>query len=325
MPASPGIRASSTGRARAACGRAAPRRIASGLRDRHEQVAELQSGKGHRDENFPVASFLIAPKHRAPVLAFYSFVRFADDIADHASAPRRTKSSRLLEEMRAEPGRAKAMPSPEGVALRDHSGGARPFRSRMRSICWRPFAATVTKLRYRDWDDLMDYCRYSRHAGGPLRAGRAWRRAGALWPANDALCAALQVINHLQDCAKDYRELNRVYIPEAAAGRSRASASRPWAKPTASPALQSVIAGLARKNAELLAHSRAFAGADPGRKACLEVDLIQTLAEDLNTMLIAPRSAVAKACIIPRWTWRPCSSKRLPAFALLRLRRQRQR
>ena len=39
-------------------------------------------------------------------------------------------------------------------------------------------------------------------------------KARSLWPANDALCAALQVINHLQDCAKDYRELNRVYIPE---------------------------------------------------------------------------------------------------------------
>ena len=47
---------------------------------------ELQSGKGHSDENFPVASFLIAPQYRAPVLAFYRFVRFADDIADHPSA-----------------------------------------------------------------------------------------------------------------------------------------------------------------------------------------------------------------------------------------------
>ena len=43
-------------------------------------------------------------------------------------------------------------------------------------------------------------------------------KAEATWPANDALCAALQVINHLQDCAKDYRELNRVYIPAGCAG-----------------------------------------------------------------------------------------------------------
>ena len=46
---------------------------------------DLQSGKGHKDENFPVASFLIAPQHRPAVLAFYRFVRAADDVADHAT------------------------------------------------------------------------------------------------------------------------------------------------------------------------------------------------------------------------------------------------
>src|SRR5499427_878089 len=46
-------------------------------------AAELRSGKGHRDENFPVASLLISAKHRDPILAFYEFVRTADDIADH--------------------------------------------------------------------------------------------------------------------------------------------------------------------------------------------------------------------------------------------------
>ena len=62
-------------------------------------VAELQSGKGHRDENFPVASFLIAPKNRAPVLAFYNFVRAADDVADNAGADADEKL-RLLEQLR---------------------------------------------------------------------------------------------------------------------------------------------------------------------------------------------------------------------------------
>ena len=42
------------------------------------------SGKGHRDENFPVASRLVAPRFRAPVMAFYRFARAADDVADHA-------------------------------------------------------------------------------------------------------------------------------------------------------------------------------------------------------------------------------------------------
>src|SRR5262249_37802146 len=53
--------------------------------------AEARSGKGHRDENFPVASMLIHPRHRAPILAFYEFVRTADDISDHASLPPQDK------------------------------------------------------------------------------------------------------------------------------------------------------------------------------------------------------------------------------------------
>src|ERR1700755_800349 len=48
-------------------------------------AAELRSGKGHRDENFPVASWIIHRRHRALILAFYNFVRTADDIADHAT------------------------------------------------------------------------------------------------------------------------------------------------------------------------------------------------------------------------------------------------
>ena len=79
-------------------------------------VADLQSGKGHKNENFPVASFLIAPQNRPPVLAFYNFVRAADDVADHASAPAEEKL-RLLEQMRASlTGESDAVP--EGVRLR---------------------------------------------------------------------------------------------------------------------------------------------------------------------------------------------------------------
>ena len=88
----------------------------------------------------------------------------------------------------------------------------------------------VTKLRYRDWDDLIDYCSLFGHAGRTLRARRAWREPFDLGRANDALCAALQIINHLQDCGKDYRDLDRVYIPLdalAAAGASVEALRRP--------------------------------------------------------------------------------------------------
>ena len=74
------------------------------------------------------------------------------------------------------------------------------------------FRRDVTKLRYADWAELMDYCRYSAAPVGRFVLD-VHGEPSTLWPANDALCSALQVINHLQDCAKAYRAIDRVYLP----------------------------------------------------------------------------------------------------------------
>jgi squalene synthase HpnC len=273
--------------------------------------AALQSGKGHRDENFPVASFLIAPRHRAPVLAFYRFVRFADDIADHAGATPDEKL-RLLEEMRATlVGESDV--SPEGLALRAVLA-ERKLSSRHALDLLEAFRRDVTKLRYRDWDDLMDYCRYSAMPVGRFVLD-VHGESQNTWPANDALCAALQIINHLQDCGKDYRELNRVYIPEDALGTVNVDALGAAA---ASPALKSVIAGLARTNAGLLAASGHFAAQIRGGKLALEVDLIQTLAENLNARLTR-RDPLSQKMHHSRMTVAALFVKRLPVFAFRRL------
>ena len=58
-------------------------------------MTDLDSGKGHRDENFPVASLLMKPANRAPIMAFYRFARAADDIADHPGATSQDKLDRL--------------------------------------------------------------------------------------------------------------------------------------------------------------------------------------------------------------------------------------
>src|SRR5437660_11542016 len=79
-------------------------------------ASELRSGKGHRDENFPVASWIIHPRHRAMILAFYNFVRTADDIADHATLAAKDKLAflDLLEAERL----GKGDTQPEAVTLR---------------------------------------------------------------------------------------------------------------------------------------------------------------------------------------------------------------
>ncbi|MES2473331.1 MAG: squalene synthase HpnC [Pseudomonadota bacterium] len=276
-------------------------------------VAELQSGKGHKDENFPVASVLIAPQHRPPVLAFYHFVRAADDVSDNPSATPEEKLA-LLEQMRASlTGESNAVR--EGVALRTilAQRGLSPVHA---LDLLEAFRRDCTKLRYQSWDELIDYCRYSAMPVGRFVLD-VHGESQSLWPANDALCAALQVINHLQDCGKDYRELNRVYIPEPLLAGIGVEA---LAQGKASPALAGVIAGLARRNAELLAVSRPFSQAIKDGRLALEVDLIQTLADDLNSLLMT-RDPLSQAVHHSKWNVAGLFLKRFPAFALMRLRR----
>ncbi|MEY4708355.1 MAG: hypothetical protein RJB58_2078 [Pseudomonadota bacterium] len=278
-------------------------------------VAELQSGKGHKDENFPVASVLIAPRHRPPVLAFYHFVRAADDVSDNPSATPEEKLA-LLEQMRASL-RGESDAVREGVALRTilAERGLSPVHA---LDLLEAFRRDCTKLRYQSWDELIDYCRYSAMPVGRFVLD-VHGEAQSLWPANDALCAALQVINHLQDCGKDYRELNRIYIPEPMLAGIGVEA---FARDRASPALAGVIAALARRNAELLAASRPFSQGIKDSRLALEVDLIQTLADDLNTLLMT-RDPLSQSVHHSKWNVATLFLKRLPAFALMRLRRSR--
>src|SRR5580658_259070 len=171
---------------------------------------DWRSGKGHRDENFPVASFLIHPRHRGVILEFYNFVRTADDIADHATLKPEEKLA-LLDRL-------------EGGLLGANSGDAiavslraalaeRNLSPKHAQDLVAAFKLDVTKLRYRDWDDLISYCSLSAMPVGRFVCD-VHGESRAVWPANDALCAALQIINHLQDCQEDYRNLDRVYIPQ---------------------------------------------------------------------------------------------------------------
>lgn len=280
------------------------------------EAVALQSGKGHHDENFPVASFLIARNARAPILTFYRFARFADDIADHATASPSDKL-RLLDDMR-QSLLGKSSASPESVALRNVLL-ERGLSDQHGLDLLEAFRRDVTKLRYRDWDDLMDYCRYSAMPVGRFVLD-VHGESRETWPANDALCAALQVINHLQDCAKDYRNLDRVYIPEDALAEQGLDVTA-LVEPKASPALKSVIAALAARNGALLQQSRVFAGQIGDGRLALEVDLIQTLAQDLNDLLRS-RDPLSENVHHSKARMAGLFVGRLPFFLLSRLRRR---
>ncbi len=243
-------------------------------------AAEARSGKGHRDENFPVASKVISPRHRGPILAFYEFVRTADDIADHPSLPPQEKLA-LIDRLEATL-LGQSDDDPVGVALRSQLT-ARALSPRHAQDLLTAFRLDVTKLRYRDWDDLIDYCRYSAMPVGRFVLD-VHGESRATWVANDALCAALQIINHLQDCGKDYRALDRVYIPRDAFAGSGATVESLGAE-RATPALLDAIRTLARRTGDLLRESRPFSASIEDTRLALEVAVIQTYAERLVGLL----------------------------------------
>ncbi|MGH6968515.1 MAG: squalene synthase HpnC [Stellaceae bacterium] len=194
-------------------------------------VVETPSGKGRHDENFPVGSWLIRRDLRPHVHDFYRFARVADDIADNGALPAAEKLRRL-ERMGAVLDGAGGGDAPSAVTMRASLLATGVTAQHCHDVLT-AFKQDATKLRYCDWDDLMDYCRYSAAPVGRQLLD-LHGESRATWGPSDALCAALQVLNHLQDCAEDYRRLDRVYLPEpwlAAAGARvedlRAASSSP--------------------------------------------------------------------------------------------------
>jgi squalene synthase HpnC len=171
---------------------------------------ETPSGKSSGDENFPVGSWLIRRDLRPHVHAFYLFARAADDIADNAALAAEEKMRRL-DLMGAILDGAPGAGSPSAAAMRRSAHETGVTLQHCHDVL-RAFKLDATKLRYRDCGDLMEYCRYSASPVGRQLLDLHGESRGA-WPPSDALCSALQVLNHLQDCGDDHRNLNRVYLP----------------------------------------------------------------------------------------------------------------
>jgi hydroxysqualene synthase len=211
-------------------------------------VSEALSGKGHRDENFPVASWLLSEERRGPILAFYRFVRAADDVADHADLSPETKLKLIDDLEDALLGRAPPDPHAEPLRL---ALGQRGLSPRHALDLLKAFRLDARKNRYATWSELMDYCALSAAPVGRFVLD-AHEEDPSIWPASDALCSALQIINHLQDCAKDYKSLNRVYLPLDTLDHHGASVEMLDA-PKAQPPLRGVLAELARRTSGLVA------------------------------------------------------------------------
>jgi squalene synthase HpnC len=168
------------------------------------------SGKHAGNENFPVGSALIRAELRPHVHAFYRFARMGDDIADNPALEPEDKVRRLtmMQDVLLDKSREDI---PESANLR-RSLEATYVSPKHGCDLLTAFKMDATKQRYADWGELMTYCRYSASpVGRYLLDLHGEDPAG--WFASDALCNALQVINHLQDVQVDFLEMDRIYAP----------------------------------------------------------------------------------------------------------------
>ena len=141
------------------------------------------------------------------------------------------------------------------------------------------FRLDARKNRYANWSELMDYCALSAAPVGRFVLD-VHEEDPSIWPASDALCSALQVINHLQDCAEDYRRLDRVYLPLDTLAAHGASVEMLDA-PKAPPALRGALAELARRTSELVARGAALIPQIRDMRLGAEIAAIHALARRL--------------------------------------------
>ena len=165
--------------------------------------------KNHKQENFPVGSWLLSKKIRPQILIFYKFARAADDIADSPNLTSKEKIKRLnLFRKSIESSKVK-IPKAEGlkkICLQNK------IKTNHALNLLKAFKQDAIKKRYKNWSELINYCKYSAVPVGRFMIDLHKERKIS-YKYSDPLCIALQILNHIQDCKDDYNKINRVYLP----------------------------------------------------------------------------------------------------------------
>ena len=181
-------------------------------------ISEYLSGKNYQDENFPVSSFLIKKNIKNHVRNFYFYARTADDIADNKKLSSSAKMQ-ILEELNFILSRK----IKSDVSITNNlinSLNELNISTKNPQDLLKAFKLDTHKKRYEDWGELINYCKYSANPVGRfviqvnyIIEKKKSDDIDKIYKASDNLCTSLQIINHLQDCKKDFLELDRIYIP----------------------------------------------------------------------------------------------------------------
>jgi len=268
-------------------------------------VDAIVSGKTAADENFPVGSWLLPRDVRPHVARFYAFARAADDIADSPALGRDEKLARLKAVEAALLGAPPATPAEEAAARLAASLAQTAVTPLYARHLLQAFMHDARNDLTPTWSDLLTYCRFSAAPVGRFLIDTHGEDAAA-YPASDALCAALQILNHLQDIKADYLERRRVYLPQAWLKEAGCTLDE-LAAPRCSPGLRRVIDRTLDGTDSLIATARPLPRFLRRRGFRAEAAVIVVIAEKLAARLrrgdaLARRVALSRparlACLV---------------------------
>jgi phytoene synthase len=159
-------------------------------------------------ENFPVASLLLPAALREPVEVIYRFARTADDFADEGDAAPELRLEKLNDYRRQLSAPSDALLQDVAKTIREHELPVQLFADLLDA-----FSQDVTKKRYANFPEVVDYCRRSANPVGRLLLHLFKRTSDSNCRHSDAICSALQLINFWQDVDVDYVKGGRIYLP----------------------------------------------------------------------------------------------------------------
>lgn len=285
-----------------------------------QEQFETPSGKVAADENFPVASRLIARPYRRHVHLFYAFARAADDIADNPELEAEDKIARLdlFAESLVNPRAVSGAPSSALALARSLDETGVPARHPLDLLD--AFRQDARTLRYESWDDLLDYCNRSAAPVGRYLIDLHGEPVSA-YVASDNLCNALQVLNHLQDCKADRARLDRVYLPlawfrEAGIGVEALDGARSTA------AMRRVLDRCLAATGDLLERAAPLPDRIRGLRFSMECAVIVTIAGKLRSEL-EHRDPLAERVVLSRSQYAGSFLRQLPSLLRRGLTRRR--
>ncbi len=231
-------------------------------------------------ENFPVAPFFVPRAWRADLMAIYGYARLVDDIGDGDLAPGGRDAELLGLDREQTDDRLTMLDAFEAdlhrVFDRTGTGPRHPLLLRLRPTVRRcgltpePFLGLIEAnrqdqrvRRYETWEDLLAYCELSANPVGRLVLGITGTASPERIRRSDAVCTALQIVEHLQDVAEDLRR-DRVYLPAEDLRRFRVTESD-LALPTGGASVRALVAYEAERAGRLLNEGTPLVGSVHGR------------------------------------------------------------